>query len=476
MPYSVLDELSIDINQLLDTMAEGVVVLDTTGRIRLWNPAMTRISGYSREEALGKHFSWLRSPDCGHGAAIEAMLREPNVVVKSFDAVECRLKGENGSQIPVVINVRPVRNHEGKLLGLVQTLTDFRPVEQLRREVSLLMGNDGRQTSFHGLIGHDAKLQEVYRLLALAADSDATVLLLGESGTGKEVAANAIHHASHRHDGAFVTVNCGALSETILESELFGHVKGAFTGAYQDRIGRFEAADGGTILLDEIGEVSPAMQVKLLRVLQERTFEPVGSVKTKRVDVRVIAATNRKLTEEVRAGRFREDLYYRLRVFPITMPPLREHMDDVPLLINHFLRKFSVKTGKVIERLDEDALRAVMDYCWPGNVRELENVIEYAFVTCNADCAGLFDLPQELRRMELRREICLRRADENEAPAGVPVASASMKDSIVRSAEQLRHLLNDCDWNKAEVGRRLGISRTAVWSWMKNHDIPLQRD
>ncbi len=476
MPYSALDELSIDIDHVLDTMAEGVVVLDTTGHIRLWNPAMTRISGYSREEALGKHFSWLRSPDCGHGAAIEAMLREPDVVVNSFNAVECRVKGKNGSPVPVVINVRPLRDREGKLLGLVQTLTDFRPVEQLRHEVSLLMGNDGAQTSFHGLIGHDAKLQEVYRLLALAADSDATVLLLGESGTGKEVAANAIHHASHRHDGAFVTVNCGALSETILESELFGHVKGAFTGAYQDRIGRFEAADGGTILLDEIGEISPAMQVKLLRVLQERTFEPVGSVKTRKVDVRVIAATNRKLTEEVRAGRFREDLYYRLRVFPITMPPLREHMDDIPLLIEHFLRKFSVKTGKAIERLDEDALRAVMDYCWPGNVRELENVIEYAFVTCNAACIGLFDLPQELRRMELRREICLRRADESKVPVVTSVASASMKDSIVRSAEQLRHLLTDCDWNKAEVGRRLGISRTAVWSWMKKHDIPLQRD
>jgi transcriptional regulator with GAF, ATPase, and Fis domain len=316
-------------------------------------------------------------------------------------------------------------------------------------------------------------MRELFRLLELAAASEVTVLLQGESGTGKELAAGAIHDMGNRRDGPLVRVNCGALPESILESELFGHVKGAFTGAHRDRVGRFEAADGGTIFLDEIGEISPATQVKLLRVLQEHTYERVGDSRPRHADVRVVAATNRDLAQEVRQGRFREDLYYRLRVFPIEMPALRERIDDIPALVQHFVAKFRRKTGRSIQGFDPQAMRAAMDYCWPGNVRELENAVEYAFVTCQGTTIELFDLPQELRRFELRRSAC---GDGVPDTPPAPVTPGSVNHlSVVRDPEELTRLLEECDWNKAEVGRRLGISRTAVWKWMRRHGMPLQR-
>lgn len=459
---------------LLETMAEGVVVLDKDGNLTYWNSAMSEITGHSREEAQGKNIAWLSSPDCLGSAEILSLLLERGDA--ALQACECRVVGCKGEVIPVLVNARSIRNAEQELLGILLTFTDFRPVCRLREEVQALQTKTTNKApeSFHGLVGKDPKMQELYRLLELAATSDATVLILGESGTGKELAASAIHRLSRRNGKPFVRVNCGALSETILESELFGHVKGAFTGAYQDRVGRFEAAHGGTLFLDEIGEISTAMQVKLLRVLQERSFEPVGSVETHEVDIRVIAATNRDLAAEVRAGRFREDLYYRLRVFPLHLPPLRERLDDLPLLIHYFVQNFSQRTGKEILGLEKQAMRAVMDYCWPGNIRELENAIEYAFVTCQDDYIGLFDLPQELRRFELRREIC-NHHPEFSADAVTPVVpTRPQRNTIVRNPARLRELLLDCGWNKAEAARRLGISRTAVWKWMKQHQLPLE--
>ena len=276
-----------------------------------------------------------------------------------------------------------------------------------------------------------------------------------------------MHLLSPRRDQPFVRVNCAALSETILESELFGHIKGAFTGAHRDRIGRFEAADGGTILLDEVGELSERTQAKLLRVLQERAFERVGETETRAVDVRVLAATNVDLAARVRDGRFRDDLFYRLNVFPIHMPALREHREDIPLLVQHFTDSLNESTGKQIAALDTDAMHAVMDYCWPGNVRELLNALQYAFVTCQDETIGLFDLPEPLRRTELRAAAC--------RPA---TATHAVTPRMRRkpNREQLLALLEECGWNKAEVGRRLGISRTAVWKWMRKYAIPLQPD
>ncbi|NOR23482.1 MAG: AAA domain-containing protein, partial [Desulforhopalus sp.] len=287
-------------------------------------------------------------------------------------------------------------------------------------------------------------------------------IIQGESGTGKELVAGAIHFNSMRKDKPLVTVNCSALSESLLESELFGHAKGAYTGALRDRIGRFEETAGGTLFLDEIGELSSFIQVKLLRVLQEREIERVGESKRRKIDIRVITATHQDIYSLVREGRFREDLYYRLKVFPITIPPLRQRKEDIPLLVSHFIRSMNKKTGKQVVDSSREVMRTLMDHSWPGNVRELENAIEHAFVLCKSDRLELKDLPIEIRQ------------------AGVGQVTMSLKTAdkpakkIGLTKESLLDLLADCGWNKAEAGRRAGVSRTAIWKYMKKWDIPLR--
>ena len=310
-------------------------------------------------------------------------------------------------------------------------------------------------------------MHQVYERTHLAANSHTTVLILGETGTGKELVAEAIHFASTRKQGPLVKVNCSALSENLLESELFGHVKGAFTGAIKDKVGRFEAAHGGTIFLDEIGDISPLIQLKLLRVLQEKEIEPVGSSQTQKVDVRVLAATNKDLRGLVREGQFRQDLYYRLRVFQIDLPALREHKEDIPLLVENFMERFNRQTGKSIRSISDEVKQCFMDYCWPGNVRELENTIEHAYVTCQGSEIGLFDLPPELRMTEFRAAECRGRtkADSQGKPAAAPGA-------ITR--EQLVKMLESCGWSKAEAARRLGLNRATVWRKMKQWGIPMK--
>ena len=264
-------------------------------------------------------------------------------------------------------------------------------------ELVTLRENLERRYRLHNLVGKSKPMQEIFELITEVADSDATVLIEGESGTGKELVARAIHHLGPRSAGPYVAVNCSALAEGVLESELFGHVQGAFTGATRDKRGRFEAAAGGTIFLDEIGDVAPAIQVKLLRVLQQRVIERVGSEESVPVDIRVIAATNRPLAEMVAEGSFRRDFYYRLRVVPIHLPPLRERRDDLPLLAQHFVERFREETGRNVEGLDPEATSLLLDYPWPGNVRELENAIEYAFVKVRGGLIGPEHLPPELR-------------------------------------------------------------------------------
>jgi len=307
-------------------------------------------------------------------------------------------------------------------------------------------------------------MQKVFSAIQAAASSDATILIQGESGTGKELVASAIHYNGDRSEKPLVTVTCSALSESLLESELFGHTRGAFTGAVRERIGRFEEAAGGTVFLDEIGEISPFIQVKLLRVLQEHEIERVGESKKRRIDIRIIAATNKDLYDLVRQGVFREDLYYRLKVFPIHVPPLRERREDIPLLAEHFIKQQNQKTGKSVRRISAAAMRLLMDHPWEGNVRELQNAIEHAFVLCSGEEIDLFDLPVEIRQMNY--------------PVGKR-ETLSFKDNhrgrrgrVTR--EKLTDLLDACDWNKAEVARRLGISRTAVWKYMKKWDVPLR--
>ena len=444
---------------IVNTMAEGVLVVDSEAVIQLWNPAMTEITGYSADEMLGQPIFSLRAAGCVNSQRIAGLIRGEGRE-HSISGCECRMKGKSGEEIPVLINARSLRDGDGKVIGVLQTVTDFRPVMQLRQTVEAMQVDAGISGGdFAGMIGRSLAMREIFRLLRLAAGSDATVLILGESGTGKELAAAAIHQFSTRRLGPLVKVNCGALPENLLESELFGHVKGAFTGAVRDRVGRFELAFGGTIFLDEIGELSPAMQVKLLRVIQEGEFERVGDSVTRQTDVRVVAATNLNLSEEVRAGRFREDLYYRLRVFPLQLPPLRERRDDIPVLLNHFMTTLARRTGKTLDGISPAALRACLDYAWPGNIRELVNTIEYAFVVCPP--GGTLEL--EHLPMEIRAPV--RPAPAAKLPEPVPAATRPARRPPDRA--ELAVVMRECGDNKAEVARRFGVSRTLVWKWLK---------
>ncbi|MEW6349699.1 MAG: sigma 54-interacting transcriptional regulator [Thermodesulfobacteriota bacterium] len=312
----------------------------------------------------------------------------------------------------------------------------------------------GQPTGFRGLIGKDPKMQLIYRLIEDIAPSTATVLIQGESGTGKELVARAIHLESDRREKSFVVINCSAYPETLLESELFGHEKGAFTGAVRRRSGRFEQAHSGTVFLDEIGEISPQAQIKLLRVLQTQSFERVGGEETLRVNVRVIAATNRNLAAEVERGRFREDLFFRLNVIPISLPPLRERRNDVPALANHFLERWARDLGKDVRGFSSGAMRVVLDYGWPGNVRELENSIEHAVVLAKGPQIEASDFPEAISM--------LRSGPFEEE--GMSVIEASERRELGRILEQ-------CGWNKKEAAKRLGMGRTTLYAKMKKYGI-----
>lgn len=455
---------------LLETMAEGALIINTDGFIEVWNKAMIDMTGYSKSEAIGKHINWLRVPNCHGAKKILSLLNSEETEEKTcVNSCECKIITKSGGHIPVLVNARVIISNSGETIGILQTLTDFRTVQVLRQEIEAMTLKLHGEGNFQGIIGRSLEMQKVFKMTTLAAESDATVIVLGDSGTGKELVASAIHGLSPRKNSNLIRVNCGAIPETLLESELFGHEKGSFTGAYKKRIGRFELADNGTIFLDEIGDISHTMQIKLLRVLQEGEFERVGGEKTINVNVRVIAATHKNLLDEVKAGRFREDLYYRLRVFPIHIPILRKRPTDIPLLVQHFINKFSAKTGKLITGIKKHALDILCSYQWPGNVRELENAIEYAFVVCQNKLISKEDIPEEIVAKNDSSSL-----DNNKAIINHTDISSLEAKRIVRSKQKLTDILEECLWNKAEVGRKLNLSRTAIWKWMKKHGIPLK--
>jgi len=377
---------------ILDSVNEGVFTVDQEWRIMTFNAAAERITGISREAAIGSRCcDVFRANICEKDCALRRTMTSGVPVVN----VTAYIINQHGERIPIRISTALLEDSEGAIIGGVETFQDLTQVEQLRKELQA-------RYTFEDIVGRSPAMMRLFEVLPLIAESASTVLIEGPSGTGKELFARAIHNLSPRKKKPFIAVNCAALPDTLLESELFGYKAGAFTDAKRDKPGRFSLANGGTIFLDEIGDISPAMQVRLLRVLQERTIEPLGSIKTDAVDVRVIAATNRVLLDEVRSGRFREDLYYRIRVVHLELPELRKRREDIPLLVDHLVAKFNGLQGKDIAGVSDYVMARLMEYEYPGNVRELENIIEQAFVLCRGGMIELCHLPPELRPISVR--------------------------------------------------------------------------
>jgi two-component system, NtrC family, response regulator HydG len=445
---------------VLQSMAEGLFIVDQSGIIRFCNSGLEKMSGLAADAIIGRRCSDIMMCSCGS-------IRECELLTAgSLNNIECQLKRVDGSRLPVLKNGRAITDEKGVVIGGVETLTDISALKTAERKTAMLEERVARESGgFHLLVGKSGIMEQVFELIGLAAASNATVLVTGETGTGKGLVVRTIHERSGRSSGPFVKVHCSALPEPLLESELFGHAKGAFTGAVKDREGRFESADNGTLFLDEIGDVSPYIQVKLLRFLQEREFERVGENVTRKTDVRIIAATNHDLRDLVLRGDFREDLFYRLKVFPIHLAPLRERKEDVGLLIDHFIAKFNRQTGKSITGLTSEAAVTMMDYCWPGNIRELENAIEHAFVTCHEKEIGIFDLPLEIRHVELRSSLCLPSSQQ-------PMTNGNPRTGKQKLTEdELRAALDRFKGNRTDTARALGIDRTTLWRYMKRWKI-----
>jgi PAS domain S-box-containing protein len=434
---------------ILESVADGVFTVDTDWRITSFNAAAEKITGVRREDALGQPCcDVFRASICESECALRETQKTGWPIVNKAVYV---LRAD-GHRVPISISTSLLKDGAGRIVGGVETFRDLSLVEELRRKLE-------QRQSLADIIGRSAVMRTLFELLPAVAASDSTVVIQGASGTGKELVANAIHNLSPRHDGPFVAINCGALPDTLLESELFGHVAGAFTDARRDRPGRFAIANGGTIFLDEIGDVSPAMQMRLLRVLQEREYEPLGSTKPIATDVRVITATNKDLPELVMAGEFREDLYYRINVMTIDLPPLRDRMEDVPLLVDHFVAAFGRLQSKDVAGVSEEVLEILMSYDFPGNVRELENIIEHAFILCSRGLIERHHLPRKLL--------------ETVHPSMVQAPGSTLQ-SI--EAFHIADALRRHGGNVRAAAEELGIHRSTMFRKIKALGITVQPD
>ncbi len=438
-----------NIIKVLDTLSSGVVVADSDRRIVFMNKMARSILDYDLDEVLGcRCRNIMKNRDCNtQNCPVTRSLRQ----AKDIQDEETYYLGRRENIVHAKTSVMILRDREDNVTGHVEVFDDISLIKELEEEL------EGR-SSFGNIIGKSRPMQEIYQLIEEVAPTSSSVLITGESGTGKELIADAVHRKSLRAAGPIIKVNCGALAQGLLESELFGHVKGAFTGAISDKIGRFQLADGGTLFLDEIGEMSIATQVKLLRVLQQGEFEKVGGgSKTIKVDVRVIAATNRNLKEAIAENEFRQDLYYRLNVVNIHVLPLRERKTDIPPLVNFFLERLRRRMPqKEVKGVSHEVLDLLMEYDYPGNVRELENIIEHSFVRCQHDTIRKDCLPKEI--LSSKRDI-VSKALEDEYPM----------ETVER--ELLLRLLENNSWNHTLVAKKLGISRTTLWRRMKKLDI-----
>lgn len=430
---------SLGFESLLEQLAEGVFTINSRWRIISFNQTAEKITGYHRDEVLGR-FCWeifrsdLCQSDCPLRLTLETGLTRLDQDVRMLD--------KKGTKLPVLVNTSVVRDRSGLVVGAVES---FRPLMELQETLN----PSPRKHFLSNIIGKGPSMTRIFEMLPDLAASDVNVLIQGESGTGKELIARAIHNQSPYKEGPFIAVNCSALAETLLESELFGHEKAAFTGAVRSKVGRFELARGGTLFLDEIGELKPELQVKLLRVLEQKVFERVGGTRLIPMQARIISATNRDLIKALHEGTFREDLFYRLRTVPITLPPLRERREDIPLLVEYFKTRLNKKYGKEVRGLDPKVLRLFMTHPWPGNVRELERVLEHAYVFIKGPVIFLQNLPA-------MDEFLNERKLSDGAETSGDLNRNTIQNALTRSGGR-----------RQEAASLLGISRTSLWRLMK---------
>ncbi|NNF98397.1 MAG: sigma 54-interacting transcriptional regulator [Desulfobacteraceae bacterium] len=454
-------DLSPHWKTIVDTLQDGVIVVDPRGKVLAVNPAAEHLTGYTAGELVGRSCRVLDCTGCeiyakGSGEKWCGLYSSGGVRAK-----KCLITHKEHRTVNIIKNASVLRDKDGKLIGAVETLTDMSQIVMQQNEISTLKKTLHMEEGYHGLTGKSHVMQNLYELIDNVAKTEAPVIVYGESGTGKEVVARAIHEAGPRRDRPFVKVNCAALNENLLESELFGHTKGAYTGAEKTRIGRFEAAHGGSIFLDEIGDIPLATQVKLLRVLEEKEIERMGDNRPIAVDVRIISATHKNLENLIEQGEFREDLFFRINVFPLSCPPLRDKKEDIPLIVQSFIRRNNADTGKKITGLTPRAMRVLTGYAWQGNVRELRNVIEYAFVLCDGGNIDVGHLPPKII---------------NGQAAPPENRTTGTKAMAEKGRAELLSVLRETGGNQSEAARRLQVSRITVWKRIKKYGIDIGRD
>ncbi len=434
---------------ILDNLELGVLTVDRNGYITFFNTAAETVSEFTREEVLGKpcaplfgtlHFDE-HLPLC-------QTVKDGNPRVRQ----EGNIFTKAGQPVPIRANYMALKNETGRITGGIATLSDLSLVYQFNSEIK-------ERSTFYDMVGRAPSMQKIFDILPVIAESDATVLIEGQTGTGKDILARVIHNASQRKSRALVKVNCAALPENLLESEMFGYVKGAFTGADKDKTGRFQEADGGTIFLDEIGDLPLALQAKLLTVLEDKEFYPLGSRKTTKVDVRIISATNLGLEKQVGAKQFREDLFYRLNVMRIELPALRERKEDLPLLISHILKRLCARKNMARSAISEEAMEILLNHDYPGNIRELENILEHALIISRGEVIEQKHLPLSLRSSSFLESVCVKNIPKGD------------QQSISGEKEQIFSVLKKNRWNRGAAAGELGMNRSTLWRKMKKYDI-----
>ena len=432
---------------ILNSIADGVFTISLDRKITSFNRAAEHITGIKREQAIGqKCFDVFHATICQGRCPMEKTLKTG----KSMIDLPVSILNIGGETIPISVSTAVLKNDKGETVGGVETFRDLSAIEDMRKELA-------RQYSFCDIISKNHEIAKLFNILPDIAQSSSTVLIQGASGTGKELFARAIHNCSSRAQGPYVAVNCGALPAALLESELFGYCRGAFTDAKTDKPGRFARARGGTLFLDEIGDLPKEVQVKLLRVLQEGEYEPLGATKPEKTDARIIAATNRDLATLMAEGKFREDLYYRINVIKLCLPGLAQRREDIPLLVEHFIHRFNARTGKRIRGVSQRGLQSLMRYDFPGNVRQLENIIEHAFVLCRDSVISIDDLPADMQ--------------ENSVSPDAVSCTGAAHSFEKAEASVIVDALKKNDNHRGNTARELGIDKATLWRKMKRLGI-----